>query len=282
MKKCIAFILTGLIIALSLYGCDNNVKTDKNNKLALEVTKNFIQELEENNFDGVKKCYNPKLKENTPMLEKLEETGRTNITIYDNASLELQKVKKCSMHDTIGKITNKYTLNIENTVKLDCTFEFDLIKVGKKWYLDSDPKINSSVNNKNTALTNAETIRLAIKYCQSNITHRNNEVYNNNRTYIDLDGVMQIVPDAVEERAKITTYDVFGVNDILDCVKPVIYDGEIFEPYWDTHTDNCIFMSLDYIIMSSEDNHIQHIVHDTITPLTENGKPSKQVLVYGL
>ncbi len=280
MKKYATLILAGLIMIFPLFGCDNNVKTD-DNELALEVTKTFIEELEKNNFDGVKECYTPKLKENTELLEELEETGKTGLTKYNDSNFKLQKVKQCNIHDTTGKITSKYTLNIGDNVELECNIDFDLIKIRKKWYLNADPEINTSASSKSTVLYNADTIELAIKYCQSDIMHRDNEIYNNNNTYIDLEGVTQTVPDAVEERAKITIYDVLGVNQILDSAKPVIYYGEIFEPYWYSQTAQCIFMNSDYEVISDDGNYIHINVSDT-TPLTENGVPSKQVLVYGL
>jgi hypothetical protein len=67
----------------------------------------------------------------------------------------------------------------------------------------------------------------------------------------------------------------------LDSAKPVIYDGDMFELYWDSMNAQCIFMNSDYEVMSDTGNYICTNVSST-TPLTKNGEPSKEVLVYGL
>ncbi len=288
MKRFIVLILAGLIIALPLCSCDNNVKTDDKNELALEVTKNFVDKLDENDFVGVKECYTPKLKENTDILNELENTGKTDITKYDQTSFEFLKVKKCNIVGNKGKITSDYTLNI-GKVKTDCTFKFDVVKVDGKWYLDSDPEINSSKKIKkksnNDELSNDQTIELAVKVCHTDISTKLNDIYNNDKSYIDLDGNKQTVPDASDdnESKTISIYDVVGVNDIYEAITPIISDGKMYEPYWKSSIDNdiCIYMNSDHDIISAYDD-ITINTNDTITPLTENGIPRNDVYIVDL
>lgn len=284
MRRFTALILTGLIIALPLCGCKNNVKADKNNELALEVTKNFVEELECNNFVEVKKCYSTNLKEYTDILGELKNTGKTDITKYDQTNLEFIKVKKCSTVGKKGKVTSDYTLNI-GKVKIDCTFEFDVVKVNGEWYLDNDPEINSSEKNKNYELSKAETIELAVKNCQADISAKANDIFNNDMSYIDLDGNKQTVPNSSDENESktISVYDVVGAYGIYEAITPIIYNSKMYEPYWKSGTDGdiCIYMNSDNDIISEYDD-ITINTNDTITPLTKNGIPRNDVYVCDL
>jgi hypothetical protein len=269
MKKYTAFILAGLIIALLLCGCSNNEEK------ATEVTEDFIAALEDNSIDDLEECYNPDSRKSPDMLTEF----RTELSQYDDVGFVLQEVKNCEIDGKKGKITSDYTLNIGLKIKVDCTFSFDVIKVDGEWYLDSDPKINSSKKHKNNALSNAETVELAVKECQADIAARNNEVYNNNRTYIDLDGVTQTVPDAYREHSEITIYDVVGVKDIYEAVAPIVYDGKIYEPYWYFMLDECKFLSFDHEVLSPDNNYIDEYWFDVSYELTKKGIPRKDIYI---
>ncbi len=114
------------------------------------------------------------------------------------------------------------------------------------------PVVSSIINTatKNSALSNAETIELAVKNCQADIAARNNEVYSGGeKKYTDVEGNPQQVHDAASNaddgRSAISIAEVAGVNAINDALKQVNYDQATFEPHWNRDTDSCVFVCTD-------------------------------------
>ncbi len=91
------------------------------------------------------------------------------------------------------------------------------------------PVVNSIVNtaSRNTALSNADTIELAIKECQADIAARNGEIY----------------PEAADaRRSTILVANVASTMAIEDAFEPIRYNGVEYEPVWDTINDKCVFL----------------------------------------
>lgn len=108
------------------------------------------------------------------------------------------------------------------------------------------PVVNSVINtaSKNGALTNAQSVELAIKQCQANIAARNNEIYNGE----PINGVD--IPDIAKGAGtggykEITIKDVALVNGIMNAFKTVTYDGKDYKPYWDASTESCVYLADD-------------------------------------
>ena len=101
------------------------------------------------------------------------------------------------------------------------------------------PVVNSIINtaSKNGALSNAQTVELAIKECQAAISSRNDEVYNGGT----VDGVT-IAKASTDNTTNITLEMVAPVKGIRDAFKPVNYNGATFSPFWDKDTDKCIYL----------------------------------------
>lgn len=101
------------------------------------------------------------------------------------------------------------------------------------------PVVNSIINtaSKNGALSNAQTVELAIKECQAAISSRNDEVYNGGT----VDGVT-INKASTDNTTAITLKEVATVKGIRDAFKPVNYNGATFSPFWDKDTDKCIYL----------------------------------------
>ena len=95
------------------------------------------------------------------------------------------------------------------------------------------PVVNSIINtaSKNGALSNAETIELAVKECQADIAAKNDEVYNGSGS----------IPKASTDHAKIDITHVAEVKAIKDAFKVVTYNGNDYIPYWITAEDKCVF-----------------------------------------
>lgn len=101
------------------------------------------------------------------------------------------------------------------------------------------PVVNSIINTaaKNGALSNAQTVELAIKECQAAISSRNDEVYNGDT----VDGVT-IAKASTDNSTAITLEMVATVKGIRDAFKPVNYNGATYSPFWDKDTDKCIYL----------------------------------------
>jgi prepilin-type N-terminal cleavage/methylation domain-containing protein len=92
------------------------------------------------------------------------------------------------------------------------------------------PVVNSIINtaSRNTALSNADTIELAVKECQAHIASRNSEVY----------------PKIAEGKyTEITIKDVAEAKAITEAFEVVTYNGEPYMPYWDRASDSCVFLT---------------------------------------
>ena len=92
------------------------------------------------------------------------------------------------------------------------------------------PVVNSIINtaSRNTALSNADTIELAVKECQAHIASKNGEVYS------------QIAEGKYKE---ITIKDVAEAKAITEAFEVVTYNGEPYMPYWDKSGDKCVFLT---------------------------------------
>ncbi len=97
------------------------------------------------------------------------------------------------------------------------------------------PVVNSIINtaSKNGALSNAETIELAVKECQADIAAKNDEVYNGQGT----------IPKASTQHGNIDITHVATVKAIDDAFKVVTYNGKDYIPYWNKVEDKCIFVT---------------------------------------
>ena len=93
------------------------------------------------------------------------------------------------------------------------------------------PVVNSIINtaSKNGALSNAETIELAVKECQADIAAKNGEVY----------------ADAVSNHGKIYISDVAEKKAIKEAFATVTYNGKDYNPYWIIAEDKCVFLTVD-------------------------------------
>ena len=101
------------------------------------------------------------------------------------------------------------------------------------------PVVNSIINtaSKNGALSDAQTIELAVKECQADIAARNDEVYNGQT----VDSLM--IPKASTDHDTISMEHVAKVKGIEDAFKVVTYNGVDYYPYWDKQTDSCVYLS---------------------------------------
>lgn len=106
------------------------------------------------------------------------------------------------------------------------------------------PVVNSIINtaSRNGALSNADTIELAIKECQADIAARNTEVYNGTSSYVDGAGVSQTCHNAATGHADISVAEVGGMKAINDAFAIVTYNGDTFEPFWDEDADKCVYL----------------------------------------
>lgn len=111
------------------------------------------------------------------------------------------------------------------------------------------PVVNSIINTaaKNGAMSNAQSIELAVKECQSYIASGNNEVYKKNKT-VTLDSTKFATPnvtihDAKTEHAQIVIQEVAAVKGIADGFGKVSYNGSDYEPYWNKASQKCVFVT---------------------------------------
>ena len=112
------------------------------------------------------------------------------------------------------------------------------------------PVVNSIINtaSKNGALSNADTIELAVKECQADIAARNNEVYNGTTTYSFTDpagtSITGSLPNIATAHGSITVQDVAGAKGIPDAFETITYNGNDYEPQWDTASDKCVYIGV--------------------------------------
>lgn len=116
------------------------------------------------------------------------------------------------------------------------------------------PVVNSIINTatKNGAMSNAQSIELAVKEAQSYIASGSTEVYDG-KTKIDVDakfaggsvdGSQQVeLADAKTDHGSIDISMVAASKQICDGFVSVSYYGKDYEPYWDKTTQKCIFIN---------------------------------------
>ena len=107
------------------------------------------------------------------------------------------------------------------------------------------PVVNSIINtaSRNGALSDAQTIELAIKECQADIAARNDEVYNGKSEYVKADGTKDKLPQASKNSSDhITVVDVAGAKSINNAFGTVTYNGADFAPFWDREADKCVYL----------------------------------------
>ncbi len=120
------------------------------------------------------------------------------------------------------------------------------------------PVVNSIINtaSKNGALSNAQTIELAVKECQADIAAKNTEVYNGqNKNAANAASVK--IPNAKSEHDDITIFHVAVAKGIEDAFDQVTYNGENYYPYWDNDAGKCVFI---------DENETKTIEGDTTLP----------------
>ena len=105
------------------------------------------------------------------------------------------------------------------------------------------PVVNSIINtaSKNGALSNAQSIELAVKNAQANIASKNTEVYNGGNKN-DAAGTSIKIPNAKSEHADINVYHVAVANGIEDAFDQVTYKGNNYFPKWDNNSGKCLFV----------------------------------------
>lgn len=119
------------------------------------------------------------------------------------------------------------------------------------------PVVNSIINtaSKNGALSNAQSIELAVKEAQSYIASGSTEIYNGTTT-VDVDtnkfadgngvtsGKVQLA-NAKTAHANLNIAMVAAAKGITDGFIKVSYNGKDYEPYWDKTAQKCIFINGD-------------------------------------
>lgn len=113
------------------------------------------------------------------------------------------------------------------------------------------PVVNSIINtaSKNGAMSNAQSIELAVKEAQSYIASGSTEVYDG-KTKVDFDANKFAgsnspitLENAKTDHAKIDIMQVAAAKGIMDGFVKVSYNGADYEPYWDTTAQKCIFVT---------------------------------------
>lgn len=110
------------------------------------------------------------------------------------------------------------------------------------------PVVNSIINtaSRNGALSDAQTIELAVKECQADIAARNDEVYAGQKIKTPLDSAADgmEIPKASTSHATIALKHVAVVKGIENAFKAVTYNGVDYAPYWDKDADRCVYLSV--------------------------------------
>lgn len=110
------------------------------------------------------------------------------------------------------------------------------------------PVVNSIINtaSKNGAISNAETIELAIKECQADIAAKNTEVYDGAKVIAMNDpagnALPTPLPSAATAHASIEVAHVAGAKSIPNAFATVTYNGVDYEPFWDIDADVCVWL----------------------------------------
>lgn len=135
------------------------------------------------------------------------------------------------------------------------------------------PVVNSIINTaaKNGALSDAQTIELAIKNCQADIASKTTDVYDGN---VGPDGTTTI-PNAATAHGSITVEHVSMVNAIDGAFGQVTYNGNDYDPFWDTVNDKCVFLTGS---TGSQTDLDGNAVSGTFTALSTAGAPSSATI----
>ena len=122
------------------------------------------------------------------------------------------------------------------------------------------PVVNSIINtaSKNGALSNAQSIELAVKEAQSYIASGNTEVYDGTKTVkfdtakfaaaANTDGVANdtiTLQNAKTNHSKINIIQVAAAKGMMNGFVSVSYNGKDYNPYWNKTTQKCVFATLD-------------------------------------
>lgn len=118
------------------------------------------------------------------------------------------------------------------------------------------PVVNSIINtaSKNGAMSNAQSIELAVKEAQSYIASGNTEVYNGtkqipfdttkfNGPTASISGSNVKLANAKSAHASIDIMQVAAAKGMMGGFTKVSYNGKDYEPYWDKASQKCIFLT---------------------------------------
>ena len=116
------------------------------------------------------------------------------------------------------------------------------------------PVVNSIINtaSKNGAMSNAQSIELAVKEAQSYIASGNTEVYDGNKTIgfdaskfdgpaASKNGANVKLANAKTGHANIDIWQVAAAKGMMNGFVSVSYNGADYEPYWNKTTQKCVF-----------------------------------------
>lgn len=123
------------------------------------------------------------------------------------------------------------------------------------------PVVNSIINtaSKNGALSNADTIELAVKECQADIAAQNIEVYDGVTPYSFKDPAGNTITGTLGKadaagHSSLTIQDVAAAKSIAPAFATVTYNGDNYEPYWDEDNDVCVFLAVTSVNVSVGDD----------------------------
>lgn len=107
------------------------------------------------------------------------------------------------------------------------------------------PVVNSIINtaSKNGALSNAQTIELAVKEAQADIAAKNTEVYDGTTSKQTAAGGSITLPSAKTSHSTMTIFHVAVAKGIEDAFDRVTYNGNDYYPYWDQDAGKCVFIA---------------------------------------
>lgn len=118
------------------------------------------------------------------------------------------------------------------------------------------PVVNSIINtaSKNGAMSNAQSIELAVKEAQSYIASGNTEVYDGTKQIpfdtnkfggptASISGSNVKLANAKSAHASIDIMQVAAAKGMMGGFTKVSYNGKDYEPYWDKASQKCIFLT---------------------------------------
>ena len=143
------------------------------------------------------------------------------------------------------------------------------------------PVVNSIINtaSKNGALSNAQSIELAVKECQADIAAKNTEVYNGG-TMKDSEGQSVVIHNAKSDHANITIQTVAVAKGMEDAFDQVTYNGDNYYPCWDNNAAKCVFV--DTTNNKTIEGEAITVDGTTVVQLASGGDGSNDGNQYGL